>query len=144
MKIISNERNNKLFREITLDFKNENVFIKEKEYSYLLIKNAYARSVSMVGFSYILETESQTKVYASGTPEFDTAMEYYKDTAHHTFRELDRILMYSIAVSEESKCKDCLLFSRCFAIYKAIDDRDCSEDPVNDCDFFIHNDLIKK
>lgn len=138
------EPQNKQFREFSFNPDAScGMQIVEQLYSFELIKDACKNSSDNDGFTDILEASAKTFLYDSGTSEFDLVDKYLKNLSSYTFTTKDRILMASLAMVDESTCKDCIHHTRCEAVYEQVDNRSCSDDLVKNCDFFIHQSLIK-
>ena len=138
------EPQNKQFREFSFNpDANNGMQIVEQLYDYEGVRNAYQNSSNNEEFVNILESCAKTFLHDSGTQEFDMIDKYLKNLSSYTFSSKDRILMTSLAMVDGSTCKDCIHHTRCEAVYEQIDSRSCSDDPVKDCDFFIHQSLIK-
>lgn len=138
------EPQNKQFREFSFNPDADcGMQIVEQLYSYELVLNAHANSSNNEEFTNLLDSSARTFLYDSGTTEFDAIEKYLKNLSSYTFQTKDRILMASLAMVDESTCKDCIHHTRCEAVYEQIDSRSCADDPVKDCDFFIHQSLIK-
>ena len=138
------EPQNKQFREFSFNPDAESgMQIVEQLHSYETILNAYKNSSNNEEFADILDGEAKTFLHDSGTNEFNLVDKYLKNLSSYTFSTKDRILMTSLAMADVSTCKDCVHHTRCEAVYEQIDGRNCSDDPVSDCDFFIHESLMK-
>lgn len=138
------EPNNKQFREFSFNPDADcGMQIVEQLYSFELIRHAYKNSSNNEEFINLLDSSARTFLHDSGTTEFDAVEKYLKNLSSYTFQTKDRILMASLAMVDESTCKDCVHHARCEAVYEQIDSRSCKDDPVKDCDFFIHQSLIK-
>lgn len=116
--------------------------IVEQVYYYDHVLDVFSRSTNNEDFADILNVEAKTYLHDKGTTGYTITEAFLKNLSSYAFVNKDRILMASLAKAKDSTCKDCIHHSRCKAVYEQIDSRDCSEDPVKDCDFFIHNDLI--
>lgn len=135
---------NQQFREFSFNADAESgMQIVEQLHDYNTVLNAYKNSSNNEEFAAILDAEAKTFLHDAKTNEFNAICEYLNSLKSYMFLSKDRILMTSFAMANESTCKNCIHHARCEAIYEQNENRSCSEDPVKDCDFFIHESLIK-
>jgi hypothetical protein len=141
---IISEPMNEQFREFLFNADAESgMQIVEQLHDYQTVLNAYQNSSNNEEFAAILDAEAKTFLHDAGSNEFNILDTYLKSLKSYMFLSKDRILMTSFAMANNSTCKNCIHHARCEAIYEQNENRSCSEDPVKDCDFFIHQSLIK-
>lgn len=141
---IISEPMNEQFREFSFnDDAESGMQIVEQLHSYQTVLNAYKNSSNNEEFVAILDADAKTFLHDAGSDEFNLLDTYLKSLKSYMFLSKDRILMTSFAMANNSTCKNCVHHARCEAIYEQNENRSCSEDPLKDCDFFIHENLIK-
>ena len=116
--------------------------IVEQVYYFDHVLDVFHRSKTNDEFTNLIDAECKTYLHDSGTTGYKITTDFIKNAGSYTFTQKDRILMASIAKAASSTCSDCMHHTRCQAVYEQVDSRDCTNDPVKDCDFFIHKDLI--
>jgi hypothetical protein len=137
------ELHNKQFREISTNPDADcGMQIVEQIYSCDTVIDAYNNSKNNEEFENILDSEAKTFLYDQGTTAFHHMKEYVDTISSYTFLAKDRILMASMTTIEDSTCKDCVHHARCVAVYEQVDGRNCDNDPVKDCDFFINTKFV--
>ena len=117
--------------------------IVEQIHSFENIQYAFNNSKNNEKFSDILDSVAKTYLHDNSTQDYALTETYLKHLSSYTFITKDRLLMMSMTILETSTCKDCIHHARCEAVYEQVDGRSCKDDPVTDCDFFIHQNLIK-
>lgn len=141
---IISEPMNEQFREFSFNADAESgMQIVEQLHDYQTVLSAYQNSSNNEEFAAILDADAKTFLHDAGTSEFNILDTYLKSLKSYMFLSKDRILMTSFAMANNSTCKNCIHHARCEAIYEQNENRSCSEDPVKDCDFFIHQSLVK-